>query len=55
VSGYTLFIAALIAYGLTWGKKDLKRLDAWMARKVRPRGAGRQPAATSRPCSARQP
>ena len=65
VSGYTLFIAALIVYGLTWGKKDLKRLDAWMARKVRPsrkqpaRPAARgslsadrqaQPVATSRPC-----
>jgi hypothetical protein len=37
VSGYTLFIAALLAYALTWGKKDLRRLDAWMARKVRPR------------------
>jgi hypothetical protein len=59
VSGYTLFIAALIAYGLTWGKKDLKRLDAWMARKVRPRAGagrrGRRPTATSRPCEARQP
>ena len=48
VSGYTLFIAALIAYGLTWGKKDLKRLDAWMARKVRPRAS--RPTATNRPC-----
>jgi hypothetical protein len=37
VSAYTLFIAALLAYALTWGKKDLRRLDAWMARKVRPR------------------
>jgi hypothetical protein len=36
-SGYTVFIAALLAYALTWGKKDLRRLDAWMARKVQPR------------------
>jgi hypothetical protein len=56
VSAYTLFIAALIAYGLTWGKKDLKRLDAWMAKKVRPRGgtarrqAQARPTATGRPC-----
>jgi hypothetical protein len=49
VSGYTLFIAALLLYGLTWGKKDLKRLDAWMARTVRPR-AGARGSATSRPC-----
>ena len=57
VSGYTLFIAALLFYALTWGKKDLKRLDAWMARKIRPRAgteaAARsrsRPAATNRPC-----
>jgi hypothetical protein len=50
VSGYTLFIAALLAYSLTWGKKDLRRLDAWMARRVRPRRAAR---ATGRPCPER--
>jgi hypothetical protein len=49
VSAYTLFIAALLAYALTWGKKDLRRLDAWMARKVRPR---RRPTA-GRPCPER--
>jgi hypothetical protein len=50
VSGYTMFIAALLAYALTWGKKDLRRLDAWMARKVRPRrAAGR----AGRPCPER--
>jgi hypothetical protein len=47
VSGYTLFIGALLAYALTWGKKDLRRLDAWMARKVRPRRTARSAA---RPC-----
>src|ERR671917_502968 len=36
VSGYTLFIAALIAYSLTFGKKDMRRLDRWMAAKLRP-------------------
>jgi hypothetical protein len=42
VNGYTLFIAALLLYALTWGKKDLKRLDAWIARRARP--------AAGRPC-----
>jgi hypothetical protein len=37
VSGYTLFIAALIVYSLTFGKKDMRRLDRWMAAKLRPR------------------
>jgi drug/metabolite transporter (DMT)-like permease len=36
VSGYTLFIAALIGYSLTWGKRDMRRLDRWMAAKLRP-------------------
>jgi len=39
VSGYTLFIAALIGYSLTYGKKDMRRLDAWMAERLRPRTA----------------
>jgi hypothetical protein len=47
VSAYTLFIAALLVYALTWGKKDLRRLDGWMARRVRPRRAARQ---AGRPC-----
>ena len=46
VSAYTLFIAGLLVYALVWGKKDLRRLDAWMARKL----ALRRPRATSRPC-----
>jgi hypothetical protein len=37
VNGYTIFIGALLAYALTAGKKDMKRLDAWMARKLSPR------------------
>ena len=50
VSVYTVFIAALLAYALTLGKKDLRRLDAWMARNVRPRrAAGRG----GRPCPER--
>jgi hypothetical protein len=36
VSSYTLFIAVLIAYSLTYGKKDMRRLDRWMAAKLRP-------------------
>lgn len=49
VSAYTLFIAALIAYGLTSGRRHLEHLDAWMARRIRPRAA-RSARATSRPC-----
>jgi len=36
VSGYTIFIAALIAYSLTYGKKDMRRLDSWMAANLPP-------------------
>lgn len=36
VSSYTIFIVVLIAYSLTFGKKDMRRLDRWMARKLRP-------------------
>jgi hypothetical protein len=50
VSAYTLFIVALLAYALTWGKKDMRRLDAWMARKVRPR---RKAGGRGRPCPER--
>jgi hypothetical protein len=37
VSGYSLFIAALIGYSLTYGKKDMRKLDRWMAERLRPR------------------
>jgi hypothetical protein len=37
VSGYTVFIAALIGYSLTFGKKDMRKLDRWMAATLRPR------------------
>jgi drug/metabolite transporter (DMT)-like permease len=50
VSAYTLFIAALLGYALTWGKQDMRRLDAWMARRIRPRGG---PRAGGRPCPER--
>ena len=44
-----LFIAAILAYALTAGKRDMKRLDAWMSRKLTPRERpARQPA--GRPC-----
>jgi hypothetical protein len=42
VNAYTLFIAGLLLYALTWGKGDMKRLDAWMSRRARP--------AVGRPC-----
>jgi drug/metabolite transporter (DMT)-like permease len=41
VSGYTIFIAALIGYSLTYGKQDMKKLDRWMAARLRPRRAAR--------------
>jgi hypothetical protein len=51
VSAYTLFIGGLLLYALTWGKKDLRRLDAWMARKLTPRARRRSAtAAPRRPC-----
>ena len=49
VSSYTLFVAGLLVYALVWGKKDLRRLDAWMARRLAPRRR-RRSAATNRPC-----
>jgi hypothetical protein len=49
VSTYTLFIAALLVYALVWGKKDLKRLDAWMARKLAPASARSAPPARGTP------
>jgi hypothetical protein len=48
VSSYTLFVTALLIYALVWGKKDLRRLDAWMARKLAPRRA--RHAVTGRAC-----
>ena len=36
VSSYTLFVVAIVIYGLTAGRDDLRRLDRWMARKLRP-------------------
>jgi hypothetical protein len=50
VGVYTLFIAGLLVYALLWGKKDLRRLDAWMAARLRPRS---RTAATCRPCPER--
>jgi hypothetical protein len=35
-STYTLLIVALIVYSLTFGKEHMRRLDRWMARKLRP-------------------
>jgi hypothetical protein len=34
VNAYTLFIAGLLVYALTLGKRDLARLDGWMSRKL---------------------
>jgi hypothetical protein len=49
VNAYTLFIGAIVLYSLTAGKRDLKRLDAWMSRKLTPRGRRARPA-SGRPC-----
>jgi hypothetical protein len=49
VSFFTAFIVALIAYSLTAGRKHLAHLDAFMARKVKPRRRA-DARATSRPC-----
>jgi hypothetical protein len=40
VNGYTLFIAGILIYALTLGKRDMARLDAWMAGKISPRRRG---------------
>ena len=50
VSTYTIFIGALLIYAFTAGKKDMKRLDAWMERKLAPRRAR---TAKGRPCPER--
>jgi hypothetical protein len=47
VNAYTVFIGAILLYALTVGKRDMKRLDAWMARKIKPRRAR---TAQGRPC-----
>src|ERR687895_1479587 len=39
VNTYTIFIGAILIYALTAGKRDMKRLDAWMERKLAPRRA----------------
>jgi hypothetical protein len=47
VNPYTIFIGAILLYAFTLGKRDMKRLDAWMARKMAPRRAR---TAQGRPC-----
>jgi hypothetical protein len=37
VNAYTAFIAALVAYGITSGKKHFVALDSWMARRIGPK------------------
>jgi hypothetical protein len=36
VSTYTLFVAAIVIYGLTAGRDDLRRLDRGRAKRIRP-------------------
>jgi hypothetical protein len=50
VSAYSVAIVALLVYALTYGKCDVKRIDAWARRRVSPRRprAGR-PAARCAP------
>jgi chromate transport protein ChrA len=50
VNPYTVFIGAILVYAFTAGKRDMKRLDGWMARKVTPRRAR---TAQNRPCPER--
>ena len=47
VNTYTVVIGGLVIYSLTSGKHHLERLDAWMARRVKPRRAR---TAEARPC-----
>jgi hypothetical protein len=47
VNPYTIFIGAILVYAFTLGKRDMKRLDAWMERKMAPRRAR---TARGRPC-----
>jgi hypothetical protein len=39
VNTYTIFIAAILIYALTAGRRDMKRLDAWMERRLAPKRA----------------
>jgi hypothetical protein len=48
VNVFTVFIIVLITWGLTSGRRHIQHLDAWMARRIRPRRSGAR--ATSRPC-----
>ena len=50
VNAFTIFIVVLVAYGLSSGRKHFEHLDAWMARKIKPRRSGPAPRTTSRPC-----
>jgi hypothetical protein len=51
VNVFTVFIVALVAYGISSGRKHFEHLDAWMARKIKPRaGTPSGSRATSRPC-----
>jgi len=47
VNTYTIFIGAIVVYALTAGKRDMRRFDAWMSRKLKPRRAR---TAAGRPC-----
>jgi len=49
VSTYTVAIGALVLYGLTAGKKEMRRLDAWMERRITPRSR-RSAAPGTAPC-----
>ena len=51
VNTYTIFIGAILVYAFTAGKRDMKRLDAWMERRMAPRRAG---TAAGRPCPDRR-
>jgi hypothetical protein len=49
VSAYTVAIVALLVYAFTFGKRDVKRIDAWARRRVSPRRPAGRPAARCAP------
>ena len=47
VSTYTILIGALLVYALTSGKHHFEKLDAWMAKRIRPARARRVDGSTA--------
>jgi hypothetical protein len=49
VSAYTLAIVALLVYAVTFGKRDVVRVDAWAKRRFSPRVRRGRPGARCAP------